>query len=736
MTLTRFVPAGLVKTVTPTAVKASSLFRTDPSTASRLGAILAVAAVLLAVLFSLFAPPTLPLSKEATFFGSQRAAISKADEIIDAAFDASSDTRFVTDAPDGEAYIGLTVKETAHASFASISAQPGQWERYIANAAVLEGEAGDGSWTTVGTLSRTAYETLEWRRDGRVEPFQRFRIRILDSGDAPEVIIASAVFKFDAKNPIDQLITLPVQNAIILCIAFLSFFFLQQTKGQPASLSFPLFLCVVCYFLLAYNQNLFVLNKYWPVFSADSYSYLFSKDAIRPPGVGAFLKTLNFSNDYKSSVLIQLNILLLSIAFVFYTVGRVLNGYWIALIGLIAVASHGVIANYGLILMSEASFMSAMHFGLGFLLLALSPHSNDRQRSVFWIAAGVALALSIAVKPIGPALVLAIIWTACLVRPFSKARLAAVTVPAVFTYLAVCSWNFFQVGKFTLSTLGPIAMAAYVGWWLEPDATAEHPKFVQDMSTEISALQDEWPEDLKWPFEIAHKQAKTYNTVAWRRLIPAAKAELERQGKPYSREEANKIIGSMAKTAITQCIECYAALVITHYLYSWNLLERDMGDVEASATKNLLLIQTRVIPAGQSNEKLAPVYQSLNYNLPETKDALRRWYAPTLPPRAAHTLAEEIKKYAVWPVMIVSLIAALIGVVGLFSRRALSAPVLALIAASLLLNAFFGAQSLAQVALVRYSFTGFPLFWVVLCLAVGTGLALVRVRPAKGRVAL
>ncbi|MEO0879134.1 MAG: hypothetical protein AAFY22_05410, partial [Pseudomonadota bacterium] len=197
-----------------------------------------------------------------------------------------------------------------------------------------------------------------------------------------------------------------------------------------------------------------------------------------------------------------------------------------------------------------------------------------------------------------------------------------------------------------------------------------------------------------------------------------------------------RCIGSMAKTAITQCIECYAALVITHYLYSWNLLERDMGDVEASATKNLLLIQTRVIPAGQSNEKLAPVYQSLNYSLPETKDALRRWYAPTLPPRAAHTLAEEIKKYAVWPVMIVSLIAALIGVIGLFSRRALSAPVLALITASLLLNAFFGAQSLAQVALVRYSFTGFPLFWVVLCLAVGTGLALVRVRPAKGRVAL
>jgi hypothetical protein len=88
-----------------------------------------------------------------------------------------------------------------------------------------------------------------------------------------------------------------------------------------------------------------------------------------------------------------------------------------------------------------------------------------------------------------------------------------------------------------------------------------------------------------------------------------------------------------------------------------------------------------------------------------------------------HVLRQRLMPVAAWAAFGTALAATALGVYGLLTKVQLARPAVALVAASLMLNAFFGATAIAQPAVERYAFTGFPFAWAILTLVTGIMLS-------------
>jgi hypothetical protein len=228
---------------------------------------------------------------------------------------------------------------------------------------------------------------------------------------------------------------------------------------------------------------------YYPIatVSSDSASYIAAAFRllelkapmfdIRTPGYPLFIAAIwSFWEDFISISLVQSiitylsSVFLLAVSHKYY--GKRLIYFAIAVCGFIS-SSYFIVLEMSML--TEGIFTSLMLLTAAVLLLAV------KSESVFvWAAYSFLVAILIYVRPAGLFLIAFFIPIALYFhfRKYKASYYAALLIPFLVLICTLCSYNYFTLGKFTITPFGEANLAGVTILFMEP--SDEYPEFINN----------------------------------------------------------------------------------------------------------------------------------------------------------------------------------------------------------------------------------------------------------------
>lgn len=622
---------------------------------------------------------------------------------------------FVTDAPDGEAYVQIYYPSPeAFSSLVHSYVQPTYPEYRVKTAALLTSDDGV-NWTQVAEVSEKKGEVVfDLRRTGA---HHYWKIVVVKSGDAQEIVFGQ--IRFNSQKSLIQRFPLDlawlglIPASLLLLFAF----------GVPLTqrLVFVVTAIPAALFLILYS---FAYVAFHTSFSPDSFGYL------QPVLLGSYSTFRNLG--YPNILLaVHRTVGLDNLAWIqaitgtaCYLAGAGLlavrfKSKWPALVFASAILVQGIVTHYAPAIMTESLFMGAIGIYAASLgALALRPSSAGV------IAASFGIFLAIIAKSIGTVLILPALL---LIRFLPKGKRLSVSVTivaaglAAFALMAVTP--FMRSGSLTERSSG-YSLIGHVGWMLD-DKAMPPSDLTRSMIDAVAPVVASRPANLERIVSsdslnaYINVTANEYNLLLWQKLVP-----LTRNLGTYDAVDAFFL--RFALSSIQAHPFLYVRHVAIHFYGMWLYLGYNVGLRYAAVTvrEQVGYILNDPMRSAIPATVISP-YPDKNAVASEAAEQFR------LPLIANHQFGKNVLNPVV--TRLIGLATLVLCILFLIPGR-LANIYRAEIMMALTINAYFGAHVLLQVALPRYA-TAAILATILLSVCfVCTTLSALRIDDAVSRL--
>jgi hypothetical protein len=246
---------------------------------------------------------------------------------------------------------------------------------------------------------------------------------------------------------------------------------------------------------------------------------------LRTPGYPLFLYAVVEATDSVLAVILLQQLFTLLSAYVLCVVSFLIQR---SLVLVSLIPSLGIVGSqqaqlYELWILPEAIYAAFLVFVFACLFVGFA------RRSRAWLLlSSFAMGMAILFRPAGMflvgtyLLVLVAIW----LNGFRRGQIMSFAAPLPAILLALCSYNYATIGRFTVSPFGPANLAgATATFWREV------PEFPESVNLAIRRSQEEvTPDDRKtlrsdWnPWRLSEVHSRYYNKFLWLRIVPALDA--------------------------------------------------------------------------------------------------------------------------------------------------------------------------------------------------------------------
>jgi len=341
----------------------------------------------------------------------------------------------------------------------------------------------------------------------------------------------------------------------------------------------PRLIFVVVVTLLAAIVNLVMLRytDFRPCLSPDSGSYL-AFSLIRTRGyTAAVLAVHALTGDIRWMVPLQLNLLLLSLTMLGYSVGRLAENLWLGILLTVACAATVPLLLLTYHILTEATFMAfvALHCGFvaNYLRTRRWPHA---------VAAGTMLVIAILIRPAGYSLLLGIPLVTWLVNTNRFRSMLALGTPVAAGLMLASVANYTQFGVFNTQSFGGYSILGHTLFLLDPEdgVHTDIAPLIRDVATDIAPIAKP-VRDLPFPREAWNETANVYNQLLWGRTVPKLATLLGQSTAGPRGVELEKQINDLGLRIALITIRAhpyeYARHVLANYYGMWSGLLLNYG---------------------------------------------------------------------------------------------------------------------------------------------------------------
>lgn len=642
-------------------------------------------------------------------------------------FDRDPETDFVTEAADGEAFVGLVYSRAVRVL--RVRHRPGRVNPpYRILGAALEWSDDGESWLAASGIVASETGLLDIQPD-ETGAHRFWRLSILRSGPSPLTVVGEIELTTARESASQRRARLLVLAAsVLLALAAVTALWRGADAGRSLGerlrrflrhlnqSGYPLWITAAGfagYYYYVYLWKFAVL----PTVFDDTASYI-EKSIWRPPGYYLWLELLDLLGvDWTALPAVQLTLLLASVVLIAYAVARISHSTLAGIAVLALVSQNEFYFLYPSWVLTESLFSAFMVCHVALVLLLLVRNSLRTA-----LGAGIALMLAASLKSVG--LVLAVPAALSLIFVKSRRRRAALLllVPVIAFQLVASGSNAVRHGVFGTSALGGPALLGHVGWALQSRPGGPYPELVARIEKRTAPLLAERPEHFKSLLAYAAYTSAEYNRLLWGKIWPEIMAEVDDGSLPVPAAwvRGSRIARDLALDTVRRQPARYARHVVAHYWGMWRvllpakLLSREL--TEASRRLALLLehpepgtplalaasLWRARVPAAAASRGLDPAsFES-------------RWLSPTAPVAVTRRVAGgSLGEIAVGSADAakVLLLVSLLGCLAALAASRLSPVAAAWSVTSLYTNAYMGGHALFQVYLVRYAAVVQPLAW-------------------------
>jgi hypothetical protein len=481
---------------------------------------------------------------------------------------------FVTRAPDGEAY--AQVRFAAPVSLSTIAHRyPAEvWPQYRVREAAIQWSDDGLSWTEAARVVASG-EAMIFNVSG-AQAHREWRLLVLESGEAPEVVIGNLSFQRSDNAPQTRF---PVDLAWLLLAPALLLLLVSFERPLTRERAVVIAAIPIGLFVVAYS---FGYAPYHVLIAPDSFGYAqavltgtFSES--RNSGYQAFLLFVGKTSGIGALPLIQLGIELLCYVLAVRLVVRRFRVVWLGPVMLLMFCLQGLTTSFAPWILPESLFTA------GLVLFAASLASGAHSPTTSALAqAAIGLVLATAAKSVGIVLIgPAILLMRFMPRGTRLRAIAILVTPALATYAAMTVHAYHRTGYFAAETFAGFALIGHVGWMLNTSPQGQ-PAAAEAMQNAIEPLLAQRPSDL---LPINSRAAleryidyttSEYNQILWLRLLPAAG--------PYftSGREMDAYFLRLSLSSIVSRPLDYAMHVGAHFYGLWRDIGRSFLDLPAA----------------------------------------------------------------------------------------------------------------------------------------------------------
>ena len=323
------------------------------------------------------------------------------------AFDGRLNRYLATDAPDGEAYVGLKLNRPVGVQEAILHSRPvGKGAKQV-TAARLQGSDDGVNWVTEGPAVRdeSGRITMAGQMANEPQPHLFWRVLVEESGPSDVTVVHEVEFRFASGNSDGTRPSLWFEWSIISLLAastVLHLFLLGYFKSRLTN--FLIFSSFSLFFIVWSNYYFVVANPTIAVLSPDSFSYL-NYAIHRTIGYPLFLSAVEIVLSYLWVGAVQFNIYIISCLLLSYAAFAYSRSILISVLSIVLMMINAFGLKFGLYFLTESLFISFVNLTIAAMFFYLRGQAASRA-----VLVGIALAFLIAVKSIGP-----VIAVACLV---------------------------------------------------------------------------------------------------------------------------------------------------------------------------------------------------------------------------------------------------------------------------------------------------------------------------------
>ncbi|MEA2943196.1 MAG: hypothetical protein QOD09_3725 [Bradyrhizobium sp.] len=596
---------------------------------------------------------------------------------------------FVTRAPDGEAFVQMRFGSPQNFDRV-VQSYDEVWAQYRIHKAAIQTSDDGIEWTKAAEATERNGQLIFDVRSAGAHAY--WRMTVLESGDAPEVIFENLHFRRSdgilRRFPID-VAWLCLTPALILLFVSLPPRLSPGRLFVSAAIPVALFVSIysfgyVAYHTINYNDS----SSYLQRVLTGSYS------PIRNSGYPLFLVLASKTLGLDRLAWLQLGtIIACYFAGVWLLVSH-LQRKWLGLVLAVAFALQGATISFADQILTEALFTAGLTLVAAALgALAWRPGINAV------IAGMIGIALATIAKSVGLVLVVPALL---LVRFLPKGAWLRVSAPIVaaglLTYGAMAVHGYSRTGNFAPESFAGFALIGQVGWMLDDNfmPQSELTRALRDAA--VPVLQKR-PADLSQIDSLATLNryvdytVQEYNSLLWTTLVPIAQ--------PFPTVEAeNAFFLQFAFSSIRAHPAAYLRHAAAHFYGLW----RDMGQIEPLRGETIRIRAEPALASAVEIQLRNAMPGSILAPYPEKPQLTAERIGQESLPLALGMIWDRYWIRPAWTIAI-GILALGLSVLFLIPGR-LAVLYRTEIMIALSLNAYFAGHALLQVTLPRYAEVG------------------------------
>ncbi len=255
-----------------------------------------------------------------------------------------------------------------------------------------------------------------------------------------------------------------------------------------------------------------------PLMVPDSATYL-EWWPIRTVGYPAFLSLMGLVDpDHRSLPFVQVAAFAVAVAAMMATVNRFSPRPWLWILCGTAILANPYLWRYSQSIMAESFYVSLSMFAFAALTCAIP----RRPGGLAWLATGgLLLGLAILVRPVGYALLGALLVLLLAWGRRLPAAATAALAPLFACLLLASAWNLHKAGVFATQAFGGISILAQVAYLIEPGhVTGRYAPVADELSRELAPVRERLSDPATGWREHYWLFAEGYNPALWHWAAP------------------------------------------------------------------------------------------------------------------------------------------------------------------------------------------------------------------------
>lgn len=348
------------------------------------------------------------------------------------------------------------------------------------------------------------------------------------------------------------------------------------------------FLGTVLVLAIAWNLEVRRLYPQWINVDWDTASYL-GRSPERTIGYWLLIELISLpSGDLRWMLVVQLNALLASFAFLGRAVDRLLGSRVVGWAVFVLLATSPRLMSFPFSVLTESFYATGLSVMLALLCLAARSWRDGGDaraavpgrsaRMALLASSSAVLAITELVRPaalgLAAMLLLPLLWA----RGERLRALAAVVLPYAVIIAAASFANERRFGFFATSAMGPVSLLGHVAWNINAKNCPELPELADRIERRIAPILARRPATLAWPKEYFFWTSDEFNELLWANAMPETHAWVEEQARlrPIENEtvERLRVRSTLAKSALRADPWAYLRHVGAHLWGFWQSVAR------------------------------------------------------------------------------------------------------------------------------------------------------------------